>query len=209
MAFVGGNNFQADGQLARTISGGGGGHGGNSLQRRDTVWSRSNNDSQYDSNEEVIPPTEAQRLERVATLARTVSNYQGQHAARATSRSPADSVQTAVGGNFVSAKDEERPPYLDPSNPEFSAKAWVTNLLQGIEQSPHASPFRKGGVAFSNLSVHGQAADATYQSTVGNLIPTMIKNAFSKNNGKVDILQNLDGVIQPGEMLMVLGPPGR
>lgn len=205
MAFVGQYNFQADGQLARTrtnVS-----TGGNPPQRRDTFMSLGRNNDADEEREEVVPPTEAQRLARVTTLARTLSHAQDATAARTISRTP-DSAAT-VGGVFVSSKDDNRPPYLDPNSPDFSAKAWVTNLLQGISQLPHASPFRKGGVAFTNLSVYGEAADATYQTTVGNLLPSMLSGFLSKNKGKVDILQNFDGVIQPGEMLMVLGPPGR
>lgn len=36
-----------------------------------------------------------------------------------------------------------------------------------------------------------------------------IKNKISGNKRKVQIINGIDGVLETGEMLVVLGPPGR
>ena len=51
-----------------------------------------------------------------------------------------------------------------------------------------------------------------YQRTVSNLPLTWIsaaKTALTGKKRRVQILNTLDGVLEAGEMLVVLGPPGR
>jgi hypothetical protein len=51
-----------------------------------------------------------------------------------------------------------------------------------------------------------------YQLTVGNAIPSFMASLFSKVRGHqptVEILKSFDGYLESGEMLVVLGPPGR
>ena len=58
--------------------------------------------------------------------------------------------------------------------------------------------------------VHAEMAD--YQRTVLNLPLTWVSAARAALTGKkrrVQILNTLDGVLEAGEMLVVLGPPGR
>jgi ATP-binding cassette subfamily G (WHITE) protein 2 (PDR) len=50
-----------------------------------------------------------------------------------------------------------------------------------------------------------------YQKTVGNLPLAMVNQArdlISSRKRKVQILNGVDGVLETGEMLVVLGPPG-
>jgi ATP-binding cassette subfamily G (WHITE) protein 2 (PDR) len=51
-----------------------------------------------------------------------------------------------------------------------------------------------------------------YQKTVGN-IPlyafTSLRDLVTNRKRKVQILKGMDGVLESGEMLVVLGPPGR
>lgn len=62
------------------------------------------------------------------------------------------------------------------------------------------------GVCFSNLDCigNGQAAQRmpTFTSALTNLFKTIRKQQ------RVQILHGLDGVVRPGEMLLVLGRPG-
>ena len=51
-----------------------------------------------------------------------------------------------------------------------------------------------------------------YQKTVGNLPLSMVGQAMDLVAGrkrKVQILNGMDGYLESGEMLVVLGPPGR
>lgn len=51
-----------------------------------------------------------------------------------------------------------------------------------------------------------------YQKTVGNLALAglgALRDLIGNRKRKVQILNGIDGVIEAGEMLVVLGPPGR
>ena len=76
---------------------------------------------------------------------------------------------------------------------------------------------RHVGVAFKNLTVKGMGLGAAIQPTVGDMflgLPRTIKGLFSNPRraaGKPPIrtlLNNFNGCIKPGEMLLVLGAPG-
>lgn len=50
-----------------------------------------------------------------------------------------------------------------------------------------------------------------YQKTVGNLplaLLGQLRDLIGHRKHQVDILNNFDGIIEPGELLVVLGPPG-
>ena len=67
-------------------------------------------------------------------------------------------------------------------------------------------------VAFRDLSVHAFGRKTDYQRTISNFIPASLSMAIHrllrKPDFRIDILHELDGVIQSGEMLLVLGNPG-
>ena len=70
---------------------------------------------------------------------------------------------------------------------------------------------RTAGVAFRNLSAHGFGAATDYQKSVGNVFFEAVGIArkwMGVGQRRIDILRNFDGLIKPGEMLVVLGPPG-
>lgn len=51
-----------------------------------------------------------------------------------------------------------------------------------------------------------------YQKTVGNVWLSVVQNArdlLANRKRKVQILRSIDGVVESGELLVVLGPPGR
>ncbi|TFK38290.1 pleiotropic drug resistance ABC transporter, partial [Crucibulum laeve] len=70
---------------------------------------------------------------------------------------------------------------------------------------------RELGVVFRNLQVVGLGASASYQETMGSLFSPMsalekIRNA--RHPPVRDILSGFEGVVKPGEMILVLGRPG-
>jgi ATP-binding cassette, subfamily G (WHITE), member 2, PDR len=99
---------------------------------------------------------------------------------------------------------------LNPNSPRFNAKAWAKALLK-LRQQDDKNPMRTAGVAFRNLNVYGFGTATDYQRTVANVLLQAI-GIFRKIAGigqhRIDILQNFEGVIRAGEMLVVLGPPG-
>lgn len=107
--------------------------------------------------------------------------------------------------------DAEPGSSLDPNGEHFNARAWCKAMMHLQTSDEKAHPVRTAGVSFSNLNVHGFGTDTDYQKTVGNiwLQGLGVARTLMGNKGrKIDILQNLDGLVEAGEMLVVLGPPG-
>jgi ATP-binding cassette subfamily G (WHITE) protein 2 (PDR) len=99
---------------------------------------------------------------------------------------------------------------LNPASSHFNAREWVKsmyklNQAEGVKQ-------RTAGVAFKNLNVHGFGADSDYQKTVSNIALEVVggvkKLMGLEKQRRIDILRDFEGVVNPGEMLVVLGPPG-
>ncbi|KAK0122463.1 hypothetical protein ONS95_010695 [Cadophora gregata] len=102
---------------------------------------------------------------------------------------------------------------LDPKSPKFDARAWVDELIRLDENDPRIPPLRTLGIAFKSLSVSGQSTDAEYQKIVAGVFLSAASKAKSlfRHNGSASqkqILRDFEGVIDKGEMLLVLGPPG-
>lgn len=100
---------------------------------------------------------------------------------------------------------------LDPLGDNFNARAWTKAMLNLQQQDEGAPPMRTAGIAFRNLNVHGYGADTDYQKSVGNIWlegPGLLRQLMGNKGRKINILQNLDGLVEAGEMLVVLGPPG-
>jgi ABC-type multidrug transport system ATPase subunit len=108
--------------------------------------------------------------------------------------------------------EAQRDTILDPASPNFSPRAFAKSLLNLQARDPEKWKQRTAGFAFKDLNVYGFGAETDYQKTVGNVVLEAV--GFAKKllgmatPRKIDILQNLDGVVHSGEMLVVLGPPG-
>lgn len=107
--------------------------------------------------------------------------------------------------------DDDPASPLNPRGENFSAHAWATNFAQVAEK--HGQTFRQVGVCLQNLNVAGYATPTDFQKDVGNVwraLPGMARRLFSSTAGqtRVDILREFDCLIRPGEMCVVLGPPG-
>ncbi|KAM3455693.1 hypothetical protein NHJ6243_008442 [Beauveria neobassiana] len=150
-------------------------------------------DSAPGSSKEGISDLEESREEKVQTLARQFSGK---------------STGSTNGLNPFAAEPGSR---LDPNGENFDARAWCRAMLQMHTSDGQAHPLRTAGVAFSNLNAYGFGSDTDYQKTVGNVwleAVGLAKKALGQRQRRIDILQNLDGVVEAGEMLVVLGPPG-
>ncbi|KAF1829254.1 hypothetical protein BDW02DRAFT_177417 [Decorospora gaudefroyi] len=100
---------------------------------------------------------------------------------------------------------------LDPNGEHFNARAWTKAMLNLQLEDENAHPTRTAGVCFRDLNVHGFGTDADYQKSVGNVWlegPALIKRIMGDKGRKINILQHCDGLVEAGEMLVVLGPPG-
>ncbi|KAH8819211.1 ABC-2 type transporter-domain-containing protein [Xylogone sp. PMI_703] len=138
--------------------------------------------------------SEDRRDEEVAQLARRLTRH---------------STYSAVADQnpFHAEKDS----ILDPNGPNFNARAWSKALLHLQSRDSEAHPNRTAGIAFSNLNVHGFGTATDFQKSVGNVFFETVglaRKIMGVGQRKIDILQNLDGLVESGEMLVVLGPPG-
>jgi len=100
---------------------------------------------------------------------------------------------------------------LDPNGEHFNARAWCKAMLQMHTEDEQAHPLRTVGLSFSNLNVHGFGSATDYQKSVGNIwldVVGLARKAMGQRSTKIEILQSLDGLVEAGEMLVVLGPPG-
>ena len=143
------------------------------------------------------PPSEdegeAKREFEIAELARSLSRQ---------------STWTSVPDNpFEAEKDSA----LDPSSPNFRARQWVKSMIK-LNKAENKTPGRTAGVAFRNLSVHGFGAATDYQKDVGNIwldaVGVAKKLMGRAKPRRIDILRDFEGLVESGEMLVVLGPPG-
>lgn len=104
-------------------------------------------------------------------------------------------------------------PELDPSSDQFKSRKWVRNMLQMTCQDPSRHPRRTAGVSFRNLNVYGYGTATDYQTNFANIwlkAARSIWNCFiSQKKIRIDILRDLEGILRSGEMLVVLGRPGR
>ena len=98
---------------------------------------------------------------------------------------------------------------LNPASASFSGRAWARALADIIAKDG-GTP-RTAGVAFQDMNVYGYGEATDYQKNVLNvwLTATAQLRRLAGNRGRrIDILQSFDGVVNKGEMLVVLGPPG-
>jgi ATP-binding cassette subfamily G (WHITE) protein 2 (PDR) len=103
-------------------------------------------------------------------------------------------------------------PALDPKSPEFSPVKWTKALLHATSRDLENVPPKTLGVSHRNLSAYGYGSDVNYQADVFSVYSRLIDLAMSalgRQQKKVQILRNFDGLVRAGEMLLVLGRPGR
>jgi ATP-binding cassette subfamily G (WHITE) protein 2 (PDR) len=97
---------------------------------------------------------------------------------------------------------------LDPNSESFDARAWAKQFYNTLYAS---DPVRVMGVAYKDLNVFGYGSDTDFQNTVGNWsfkLPELARCLTGNRDQKVDILRDFEGLVRPGEMVCVLGPPG-
>ena len=137
-----------------------------------------------------------ERDEEVKHLARTLTQRSVRH----------------DGGEHVNPFHGSDNPLLDPASGKFSARAWIKTLIGITSRDPERYPQRVAGVSYKNLNVHGFGTPTDYQKSFGNA-PLELLSLFDKlrgrNKTKIQILRDFDGLVKSGEMLVVLGRPGR
>lgn len=155
-----------------------------------------------DDNEKSDSPaaSEQTRHNEITKLARTFSRLSQQQS----SDSSSDAINTFI--------DPTKNPELDPNSSDFNSRKWVRNTLQ-LTRDPDRFPRRTAGVSFRNLNVFGYGTAADYQLNFGNVWLKMFDGARRLlglgQKVRIDILRDFEGIVDHGEMLVVLGRPGR
>ncbi|PYI32134.1 hypothetical protein BP00DRAFT_473391 [Aspergillus indologenus CBS 114.80] len=116
------------------------------------------------------------------------------------------------GSPLLERHDAESP--LNPFSIRFNARAWAT-AMAGLA-GDQGQEFRRVGLWFQDLNVFGYSTATDFQKRVANIwlaMPKMLVHRLSPNTTtwgqtRVDILRGLDGTLEPGEMCVVLRPPG-
>ncbi|KAB2575415.1 ABC transporter [Lasiodiplodia theobromae] len=150
-------------------------------------------DEKHDSDSD-SQQSEAERIRQVTSLARQYTNA---------------SRYSAIGKNpFTEAEPNSS---LDPNGENFNARAWAKALLHIRSRDAEKFPERTAGIAYRGLNVFGYGNATDYQKSVGNVlidIPGLVNQALGRGQRRIDILRDFDGLVEAGEMLVVLGPPG-
>lgn len=108
--------------------------------------------------------------------------------------------------------EENKETTWHPDSPNFRTKDWIRALIAAQSQDPDRFLSRSAGVAFKSLSVHGFGSPTDYQKDVFNILLTiggLFRGLVGSDKQKVQILNNFNGLVKSGEMLVVLGRPGR
>ncbi|KAK2027777.1 ABC-2 type transporter [Colletotrichum zoysiae] len=136
-------------------------------------------------------------LQRIAT---TLSKHQS-----AASHGRPLSTHVSYGQELSTSND----PALDPSSGSFDLSKWLQYFMREMQNDYAAA--KNAGVAYKNLSVSGSGAALQLQQTVGGLLKAPMRIgehlSFARKKPR-KILNGFDGILNSGELLIVLGRPG-
>ena len=124
------------------------------------------------------------------------------------------SHMSRVPGVYPIHGDSIIDPRLDPNSDEFDTKFWIKNLRKLYKSDPEYYKPMSLSVVYKDLRAYGIATDADYQANFLNagykFLSQKIGLVLNKNNESAyfDILKPMDGILNPGELTVVLGRPG-
>ncbi|KAJ5982947.1 CDR ABC transporter [Penicillium waksmanii] len=121
------------------------------------------------------------------------------------------SIKTAAQGVLSNPFKDSNDPGLDPFSKEFNPRKWAETVLGLNAQNSGRYLPRKAGFSFLDLSVHGFGSPISYQKNFLNVFlqfKDLVSGLINRRDQKIQILQNHNGLLRSGEMLLVLGRPG-
>ena len=128
-----------------------------------------------------IDPADLEQLKRIATRDRDMNRV-----------------------DTLALKDDDTT--LDPSHKDFDLYKWARRFLHEFDEQGLRSV--RSGIVFKNLSVSGSGSALQLQQTVFSMLLAPFRNfSFGKKPHK-QILNKFDGLLDSGELLIVLGRPG-
>ena len=164
---------------------------------------------QTSSSEDEEKAELARRDSEVAVLARRYTNESAGKSLKSAKSNQSLGAAGVAGDNPFDVKEDS---VLDPHSSNFKPRIWAKSMLNLQSRHPDKYKNRTAGFSFTDLSVHGFGSATDYQKSVGNVILEgygLVRKLLRLDNPRrIDILRNMEGVVHPGEMLVVLGPPG-
>lgn len=166
---------------------------------------------------------DAKTQEEVRQLARTITNQSvansiganNEDVGTASEAQSIFSVRTRPGVNpvFDDEADTVYDATLDPTSDEFKSAAWIKNMSRLARADPDYFKPYSLDCCWRNLSASGASADVAYQPTFVNMPKKYLWQAYralapAKEANTFEILKPMDGLLNPGELLVVLGRPG-
>ncbi|QLL30703.1 hypothetical protein HG536_0A05180 [Torulaspora globosa] len=125
------------------------------------------------------------------------------------------SVRSRAGVNpvFDGESDAQYDARLDPKSDEFVSAQWIKNMSRLSHEDPDYFKPYSLDCCWRDLSASGASADVAYQSTFVNAPKKYLGQAYraitpAKEVNRFEILKPMDGLLNPGELLVVLGRPG-
>ncbi|KAG0700792.1 ABC-2 type transporter-domain-containing protein [Suillus ampliporus] len=119
------------------------------------------------------------------------------------------SIATPASPKQVDAHSSSSSTSGPGADDSFDFEQTLKNLIR--RRGEHSIKGRELGVMFKDLRVIGVGARASLQPTIGSLLnpATILRNISAMRNPPMrDILSGFEGVVMPGEMMLVLGRPG-
>jgi ABC-type glutathione transport system ATPase component len=95
---------------------------------------------------------------------------------------------------------------LDPNTPAFIPRQWVENILRSANNTSWKS--RQTYLILKKVDILGADYTEEEQENVISILLLPFRIRTWQRNIPRRILRNIDGFLQPGQMLLVLGRPG-
>ncbi|CAK7240022.1 MAG: hypothetical protein STHCBS139747_001457 [Sporothrix thermara] len=151
-----------------------------------------------------------------SNLTRTHTNTMIHEDDRTAIRRIATAMSTASGLGDGEPGAMEGDPALDPTSASFDLSKWLGRFIRKIRGHGRENTHIQPGVVFKNLTVSGSAPDLQVQQTVASMLvetlnlPLRIGEALGLRQRAPNkrILNQFNGVLNDGELLVVLGRPG-
>ncbi|KAM0664571.1 hypothetical protein ACQRIU_006429 [Beauveria bassiana] len=181
---------------------------------------------QIDARQDIEKPVkledseEDERDDRVAPLSRRnteamiadndreeIMRIASQISRRRSSVASLQQVPSQQGGGGVGLDWDD--PRLDPQSDSFDLGKWVRHFVSQVRKENRMGP--NTGVSWRNLDVFGSGDAVQIQKTVGSLLMAPLRLGEFFHFGKKEhkqILHGFNGILKPGELLVVLGRPG-
>jgi hypothetical protein len=117
-------------------------------------------------------------------------------------------TDTVYNSDALIAK-ESNDTTIDPTSPDFDVYHWAKAMVRVADKAN--VKLRQASFSFKNLSVTGSRSTTSFQVTVASALLRLFQPgkilSFGRKPAK-RILDQFDGVVKSGEMLLVLGCPG-